>query len=174
MKSIIKILLIIVILISCNRTIPCNKNEIIPVFIGYSSGNLDTVILKKFKKGDNFTQLIDSSIFVRDGVDSNRFYTFSDTTIIDFNTLCCTRENLIPDFDWQLVLTYKKDTILISDIESPQTESSCFKCSCLNPINSVVQNGQKIFPVPYQYIRYYSSSGYVSYSKSGYAIFINN
>jgi hypothetical protein len=161
-------------LTSCNRTIPCDKNEIIPVFIGFSSGDLDTVILKKFKKGDNFTQLIDSSIFVKDGIDSNRFYTFSDTTIIDFNTLCCTKENLIPDFDWQLVLPYKKDTVSISDIESPPTESTCWKCSCLNPINSIVQNGQKNIPVPYQYVRHYYVSDYISYSKSGYAIFIKN
>jgi hypothetical protein len=110
---------------------------------------------------------------VRDGIDSNRFYAFSDTTIIDFNTVCCTKENLIPDFDWQMVLPSKKDTISISNIESPQTESSCFKCSCGNPVNSIVQNGQKIIPVPYQYIRYYSIDDYVSYSKSGYAIFIN-
>ena len=173
MKSIIKILLIIVILTSCKRTIPCSENEIIPVFIGFSSGDLDTVILKKFKKGDNFSQLIDSSIFVRDGVDSNRFYTFSDTTIIDFNTVG-PKENLIPDFDWQMVLPSKKDTISISNIESPQTESSCFKCSCANPIKSIIQNGQQIIPVPYQYIRYYDIRGYVSYSKSGYAIFIKN
>jgi hypothetical protein len=174
MSSIIKILLIIATLASCRGVMPCDKSEIIPVFIGFSSGDLDTVILKKFKKGDNFTQLLESSIFVRGGIDSNRFYTFSDTTIIDFNTVCCTKENLIPDFDWQLVLPYKKDTIAISDIVSPQTESDCFKCYCINPINSIIQNGQETIPVLYQYIHNYNVSGYISYPESGYAVFIKN
>jgi hypothetical protein len=174
MKPLFKIFFLIVILTSCIRTVPCGNAEVIPVFIGFSSHDFDTVILRQFKKGGNFTQLIDSSTFVKNGVDSNRFYTFSDTTIIDFDTACCTQNNLMPDYDWELILSHKKDSISISDIESPQTEISCFKCRCVNPINSIVQNGQKVIPVSYQYIRYFNVSGYVNYYKSGYAIFINH
>ena len=153
---------------------PCGNSEVIPVFIGFSSHDFDTVKLRQYEKGGNFTQLIDSSTFLKNGVDSNMFYTFSDTTIIDFDTVCCTRNNLMPDYDWQLILTNKRDTISISNIESPQTEISCFKCSCGNPINSIVLDGQKVVPVSYQYIRYFNVSGYVNYVKDGYAIFINH
>ena len=174
MKYIIPIFFTMIVLSSCNKTVPCDKNQIIPVFIGFSSNDFDTVILKKYKKGNNFTLPIDSAIFLKNGVDSNRFYTFSDTTIINFNTVCCTKANLIPEYDWQLILPNKKYTISISDIESPQTDISCFmgKCSCVNPINSIVENGEKVIPVYYQYTRYYKVSGYVSYVNSGYALFI--
>ncbi len=78
----------------------------------------------------------------------------------------------MPDNDWQLILPHKKDTISISAIESPKTEVSCWKCICTNPINSIIQNGQKIIPTLYQYRRYFNVDGYVNYTKSGYATFI--
>lgn len=172
MKQIVTILFFIFLLTSCNRTVQCSNSEILPVFVGFTSHDLDTVVLRQFKKGGNFSQLLASTTFIKNSSDSNRFYSFADTTIIDFDTVCCSQKNLMPDNDWQVILPNKKDTISISDIESPQTERSCWKCGCTNPINSIKKNGQKIFPAPYQYTRYFNVSGYVNYSKGGYAVFI--
>ncbi len=131
--------------ISCNRVIPCSNQYITPAFIGFKLSDLDSVTVRQFKKDGTFSQLIDTATI---SLDTNflRSTSTNDTTFVTLNHISGYEKYIFPDHDWQIYIPAKNMTFSISNIISPQTESSCFKCSCWNPITSFVQNSLTISP----------------------------
>jgi hypothetical protein len=144
---------------SCKRTRPCSNAYITPVFVGFEISDLDTIIVREYNKGDNFQQILDTALIPYDP-NVLSFYTSNDTTTVNLNFISGEAKYIVPDYDWQIYIPAQNLTISISNIIS-QTVFSCFKCGCLNPINSFVQNGQvtipQVKPIPN------FGSGYVTY-----------
>ena len=147
----IRVLLIILLVIlkallfSC-RNIQCNNEFITPVFVGYPSGDLDTIVLRKFKAGSNFQVLEDTTIFTNNDTIAV-YYTSNDTTIVEMNINSGEYKYLLPGDDWQLYLPAKNVTVSVSNIVSPQMHEKCFPdCACTNQIDSFMQNGNEEIP----------------------------
>ncbi|NOT93703.1 hypothetical protein [Ferruginibacter sp.] len=130
---------------SCNTSVPCANQYITPAFIGFKLSDLDSITVRRFKKDGAFLQLIDTATI---SLDTNFLKSTStnDTTFVKLNSISGQEKYVFPDHDWQIYIPAKNMTFSISNIISPQTESSCFKCSCWNPINSFVQNSQTLIP----------------------------
>jgi hypothetical protein len=152
---------VIILFASCNRTVSCTNQYITPAFIGFSIADIDTLIIREFKKGNNFLQPIDTVLITNDP-HSASYSTSNDTTIVILNVTPGQSKYILPDHDWQIFIPAKNKTIAISNIISPQTEYSCFKCVCTNPINSFIQNGQTIIPQTKR-IPNFGSDGYFTY-----------
>jgi hypothetical protein len=135
----------IAILTSCNRTVTCSNQYITPAFIGFTFSDLDSIIVRQYKKDGNFLQLIDTALITFDTTFLKSTST-NDTTFVLLNHISGQEKYIFPDHDWQIYIPAKNMTFSISNIISPQTEYSCFKCNCWNPINSFVQNTQTFIP----------------------------
>jgi hypothetical protein len=146
MKKIIAIgFLSIVVLTNCNRTITCSNQYITPAFIGFNLSDLDSIIVRQFKKDGNFLQLIDTTLITSDTT-FLKSTSSNDTIFVMLNQISGQEKYIFPDHDWQIYIPAKNMTFSISNIISPQTEYSCFKCNCWNPINSFVQNTETFIP----------------------------
>jgi hypothetical protein len=145
--KIIRLLLVLIpsffVLNACKTR--CGDQGFTPVFIGFPPADLDTIILKKYLKGGNTQNLLDSTIITRQ---TTRYQPSNDTTVVMMND---TGEDfyLTPDFDWQMYLPAKRVTISITDIVSPHRTEHCYDCGCINSITSFLQNGQLITSPPY-------------------------
>lgn len=142
-------------LASCKR--PCSDHYLTPAFIGYSVSELDTLIIRRFKKDGNFFPVIDTAIITNNHYVAS-YNTSNDTTIVNVNVISGVYNYVSPDHDWQIYIPSRNQTISISNIVSPQNDMSCFgDCWCANPINSFLQNGQLTVP-PYNHNTNYGSS----------------
>jgi hypothetical protein len=147
----VRILLIILLailtspLFSCRNAL-CGDTYIIPVFVGYSSRDLDTIVLRKFKAGSDFQVLEDTTIFTNNDTVA-AYYASNDTTIVEMNILSGEYKYLLPGDDWQVYLPAKNVTVSVSNIVSPQMHFKCFgDCGCVNQIDSFMQNGNEEIP----------------------------
>jgi hypothetical protein len=151
-------ILSITLLLGCHSH-SCLPNSITPVFIGFSASDIDTLILRKYKPNDNFLHLVDTAII------TNPKYAYrssNDTTVVYVNTISG-YNYITADFDWKIYIPSKNRTVLLSDIVSKETETSCWKCSCISPITSFMEDGQfmipqvdssRIFGYPIGYVAY--------------------
>ncbi len=154
-KLIIKRLLllfsiIVIVITSCKRSLPCFNDFITPVFVGFKWTDLDTIVVRQYKKGDAFQSLIDTVLIISDSnVLSNP--SSNDTTAIPFNKVCCDYKYLKSDSDWEIYLPALNRVVKISNIISPQKYKECIfggdLCpDCKNPIDSFLQDGQQVIP----------------------------
>jgi uncharacterized protein YaiE (UPF0345 family) len=145
MLLIILLAILTSLLFSC-RNIQCNNTYITPVFVGFPSGDLDTIVLRKFKAGSDFQVLEDTTIFTNNDTVA-AYYTSNDTTIVEMNIISGEYKYLLPGDDWQVYLPAKNVTVLVSNIASPQMHIKCFgDCGCVNQIDSFMQNGNEEIP----------------------------
>ena len=153
-------------LTSCNRTVPCSNQYITPAFVGFILSDLDTLVVRKYKKDDNFNTLLDTALIISN---SNVLSSGSsnDTTIVLLNYISGEEKYIFPDHDWQIYIPAKNMVVSISKFISPQTDQKCVLggdlCpSCSNPINSFIQNGQQVIP-QYGKIPYSGGAYYLTY-----------
>jgi hypothetical protein len=150
----------------CRRTVPCLNQYITPAFVGFKLSDLDTLVIREFKKDDNFLTLLDTMLFITDSTillagSSN------DTTIVLLNFISGEEKYIFPDHDWQIYIPAKNMTDSMWNFVSPQTEQKCTLggdlCpTCSNPINSFLQNGQQVIP-QYGKIPYTGGDFYLTY-----------
>ena len=157
-KVITIILLSFTLFPGCGRH-PCASDYITPVFVGFSVSDIDTLVVRKYKQNDNFLHLVDTVVI---SASLYGYIASNDTTVVDVNTISG-YTYITADFDWQIYIPAKNRTISVSNIVSMIKESSCYRCTCINPITSFVQDGQltlstidsaKIFGLPIGYITY--------------------
>ena len=136
------------ILISCTREYDCTDPPLQPAFIGFSTSEIDTLILKKFKANDNYQHIIDSFI-VKHGY-SGQFETSHDTTIVFVTD---GKNGIKVDYDWQIFIPSISKTVLVSSIESENKTGKCGSgifsmdkqgCYCTNEIYSAKIDNQII------------------------------
>jgi hypothetical protein len=132
-------------LFSCRDT-QCGNTFITPVFVGYPSRDLDTIVLRKFRAGSDFQVLEDTIIFTNNDTVA-AYYTSNDTTVVEMNVISGEYKYLLPGYDWQVYLPAENVTVSVSNIVSPQMHFKCFgDCGCVNQIDSFMQNGIEEVP----------------------------
>ena len=173
MKRIVPLTFIILFLFtSCSTNVPCPNQFITPAFIGFTLTDLDTVIVRKYQKNDNFSYLLDTSIVISD-TNFLKSLSSNDTTILLLNGIYLDGKYLFTDHDWQIFIPARNMIVSLSNFDSPQTDKKCTfggdLCpTCWNSINSFLQNGQQVTP-QYDSIKYYAGSvraaftGYLTY-----------
>ena len=104
--------------LSCTKEYDCLDNPIVPLFINFSSNDLDTLTLRKFKAEDNFHTLIDTISII---TDSNEIFSYYDSSA--GAALILHKEIGIRNgYDWQLCIPSKNKTICISKIISEKNQ----------------------------------------------------
>lgn len=145
MKRIFAVLIISVTIISvtasCGGTCSCMDDSLVPAFIGYDTSELDTVIIKRFAKGSNFGQQLDSFAFTTATVVYSKS---GDTTNI---VAMRGDQRLSVDSDWQVSIPSGNRTVRISEITIEKREQHCGgifgldKTLCINPVLSFKKDG---------------------------------
>ena len=154
-KIIIPLLILSVCLMGCPEH-PCQPNYINPAFIGFGPADIDTIVLRAYKRGDNFQHVTDT--FVITNHYSAIYTTSHDTTIVDINP--SDPNNIInANFDWQIYIPAKHRTVSISNIMTDATQG---RRGCSNPIISFIQDGQTIAPQRFDSNKFYLA-GYRAY-----------
>jgi hypothetical protein len=160
------ILISVIVLTGCRRTVPCLNQYITPVFVGFKLFELDTLIIREYKKDDNYLTPLDTALIITDsGILSAG--SSNDTTIVLLNKISGEEKYLFPDHDWQIYIPALSMTVSMSGFVSPQTDRKCSMggdlCpSCSNPINSFLQNGQQVIP-QYGKIPFIGGDFYLTY-----------
>lgn len=159
MRKILTIIPVLLFFSGC-RNLPCSNQPLTPYFIGFTPSDIDTLIVRQYKPNESFLHITDTALFINN---VNIVYTtLNDTTIVNFNHISGEEKYLLPGYDWQIYIPSINRTVSISDIVSPQTEVSCFKCGCVNPVNSLVVDSKTTIP----------EKGYVPYFGDKYLVYI--
>lgn len=140
MKRILIISTLIIGLSSCSRDIDCIDPPIYLSFISLSQNALDTFVIRKFTKDDNFQNLIDTlQVMSSNGGIINRGDT-SDVSLGNPNNYPK------PGFDWQIFMPAINRTISITDINKRDKTGKCAamqtNCFCDDEILSLKVDNQ--------------------------------
>ena len=106
-------------------------------FVGFTEQEIDTIVLKKYEKGRDFSRAVDSLI-----IDSNvtRFWLSNDTLRI---AATISTTNLLSSFNYRISIPSTNSIYTITDLYEPQQEgrASTRKIMCGNSIQSCKING---------------------------------
>jgi hypothetical protein len=131
----IMIFFIVLVFFGCEKVYTCRKEMLVPVLKGYSPAESDTLIIKRFQKGSNFSSFIDSIIL--------RFPTAM-TTVSD-TTYHFIFAQIDDQYDVKLTNPYDKKTVAISEIKFELREGKTSGCGdpikCISPIISYIRDG---------------------------------
>lgn len=112
-----------------------------PAYVGYRPGEIDTIIVKRFPKGGNFSQAMDSIVLTPA---NSVWYTTGDTNrISSMDQNFAIKEN----YDWQVLNTYDNRSLQISEIKVNIVEQNCGGLfswdpgGCVSPVASLRLNG---------------------------------
>ncbi len=132
----LSIILLSIIFSSCAKC-PCIDQDLDPNFIGFEVSEVDTVIIRKYAKNNNFNNLIDTAFF--DEKTSFTIQKNSDTISFPVRS---GNFSINKNYDWVLFLPSINRNFKISDIISPQVSLPCpNKLQCINPIHSLSIDG---------------------------------
>lgn len=138
MKHLSYIIFLLFMLGSCSY--PCGKSDGFKInFISYTEQEVSTYTVKRYSKGSNFSNLIDSTI-----IDSWIIsYRQSNDTLqwISSSSIA----NLTSDFDYLILIPATGNQYQITEVFEPQQEGrkSSNKIYCVNGIESCLVNGSK-------------------------------
>lgn len=133
------ILLSVLFLVSCQNCICLPSEGLRLGMIGYDSTDIDTIILRKFEKGSNFSQAIDTSQWDRTNV---VFSPKNDTFQMAawFGDIC-----LKSKFDYQVLVPATNQIFSITEMNEPQVQGKCDgKVMCVNTIQSSKLDGSPV------------------------------
>jgi hypothetical protein len=130
--------------------VPCDNGNIKLGFVAFTDTATNTIILRQFKKANNFTSLVDTVLITKDNIAYKRF---NDSLIIEysFNTkhgYTSSKHGLTSDYDYEVYLPTINFTFQISDIdEEYKSQKKGFTSdtsTCENFIKSYSINRGKI------------------------------
>lgn len=140
-------ILCIVVLLSCTRLYHCSEATPVLNFVSFPDTQTDSIILRKYTKGTNFSSLIDSTILSK----SNSIYESSNDTLHILTTIHGDYA-LDIQFDYEVYMPLANELFRINDFVEEQTEInegiSLDKVGCVNPVKSYTLNGQIISGAP--------------------------
>jgi hypothetical protein len=143
MKNILLTIFFSLFIFGCTRTYNCGNVNLQTAFINFEKNDLDTIIFRKYPTGNNFMDLIDSTVLV---YDSTTFHQSNDTFYVQSYPL----DGIKYGNDWQIYIPAKNKIISISDINSKQIKGKCgtlgepLGCHCSNSVNSIKVNNQTV------------------------------
>lgn len=121
-------------LTSCGKSYQCPKENLAPAFVAYADTEIDTIVLRRFKTGSNFSQQVDSTVL---SISNCVFSKHTDTVMLFANDL----KNRINDgYDWQVFNPFYQRTISITAMAFKIEEShsgglfSMDPAACVSPL----------------------------------------
>jgi hypothetical protein len=141
-------LMMAVFVTACTREYPCAVPYVTPQFIGFTTIELDTVIVRKYPKGGNWQTVIDSVVWVLG--QNAQAQIFTDSVIISPTLV---GYYIHPDFDWQIELPSLSRQFWIDQITYTPITKSCgygifsmdkMGCACISPLVSARLNNRVI------------------------------
>ena len=111
MKFRICISILTVFLTSCGKTYQCPKENLFPTYISYDDTEIDSIILRRFKLGSNFSQKVDSTLLTYNNCQFSRRSDTVTLFVIDIKY----RSN--DEYEWQLFNPFDQKTVSISDMK---------------------------------------------------------
>lgn len=132
----------------CTREYDCADSTIQTAFIGFSSADIDTLVLRKFKANDNYQHIIDSFLITYGY--SGHYQTSGDTTTV---FVADGKNGIKQDYDWQIFIPAMNKTVFVSEIVGENRTGKCgsglfsmdkFGCTCTNNIFSAKKDNQLI------------------------------
>lgn len=137
MKKILLLPILILTLLSCSREIECQDPPINLSFIAIPQTALDTLVLRKFTKDDNFRNRVDS-LKVKTYINSR-----GDTSIVSLGDPFY---YVTAGFDWQIFLPAINRTIALTEINKRDKTGKCAAmstdCFCDDEILGVKVDNQ--------------------------------
>lgn len=113
---------------------PCSDSSFRTYFLQFSDGEIDTMILRKYKPNDSYQQLVESVVLTR----SNTLYERRGDTVRIYTADSI---GIKARFDWQIEIPAMGRTVNISEIVSSEEEFKCPSlardCGCFNTVHSV-------------------------------------
>jgi hypothetical protein len=141
MKWMLALSAVSLLIFSCGKKCPCESEPILPAYVAYAPGEIDTIVVRRFVKGSNFSQRIDSVMLTS----ANARYTAAgDTTVI---ALANGTLRVIENNDWQIFNPFDNKLITISEISIEKQETHCGgifsmdRQPCFSPVSSFKKNG---------------------------------
>jgi len=140
-------ILVLVIVASCGKTHQCPKESLFPAYISYADAEVDTLILRRFQPGSNFTQQVDSTVLTS----GNCHFSRTSDTITVFASDDKNRFN--DAYDWQISNPFDGKTVSISDLKfeiKEQKSGGLFSSdpsACFSPLLSYKRNAILVTPV---------------------------
>ncbi len=101
----------------CGHKYTCPKEYLSPVYISYSLPEIDTLILKRFKSGTNFSELVDSVLITYNNC---TYFSQRDTISLFINREEYRFSNA---FDWELTNPTDRKTVSISNMQFDLVET---------------------------------------------------
>lgn len=125
----------------CVKEVDCYDPKILPAFIGFQLSEIDTLIVTKYKTGENFRTPIDSFTVVY----GDNFRISNDTTKVNYYPF---EYGIATGFDWQIFIPAINRTVRISEILSNKKTVECptltRNCGCANDLFSANIENQTI------------------------------
>jgi hypothetical protein len=134
--------------VSCGETHQCPKESLFPAYVSYTDTGVDTLILRRFQRGSNFSQQIDSALLTL----SNCHFSRVSDTITVFVT--DTKNRFNDEYDWQLSNPFDQKTVSISEMKfkiEEQKSGGLFSMdpsACFSPLLSYERDSILVNPVP--------------------------
>jgi hypothetical protein len=131
---------ILIFFISCGKKYDCPNELLLPVYKGYAINEIDTVIVKRFQKGSNFSSFIDSVLlaapFSRKG-DTTYISSYNYPAYFDGST------------DIQITNPFDNKKTSVSNVnhKTEETRNSVFAMDrqlCVSPVTSFTIDGTTI------------------------------
>ena len=102
--------------------------------VSFDSTDIDTVIVRKFEKGNSYSHLLDT---IQHDQGNFIFRAQNDTLLMNVT--------LQSDYDYEVFLPSVNRTFRVSEINEPQTEGNCAgKVQCVNSVISSKLNSATI------------------------------
>ena len=145
MKNLIQYSLLTIIvcaLISACGEYPCGKASSYIALLSFTPAESDTIIVRRFNKGNNFLNLKDTIIIDK----SNTNFQQNGDTILVLGGGFNGNSIITSDYDFEIYLPPLNKTYTISEITEPQQyrKNSTRKDYCINAITSYKLNGQLV------------------------------
>jgi len=132
---------------SCSKEYDCDEPQLHPAFIGFTLAEIDTLILEKYKAGDNFQTRIDTHTVVLADHFNSLYTVYNDTTSVFVKDHL---KYIKAGFDWRIYIPAINRTITITAIEGEKRtgkrNSGIFSMdpspNCLNDVHTAIVDNQ--------------------------------
>jgi hypothetical protein len=130
----------------CSRTYDCKDPYFELQYIGYTKPEMDTLVIRKFRKDSNFQQLIDTVIIKFDTSMIRAGKNGALAASTQFS-----KEPILAAYDWQLFIPSTDKTISIAIINQGKETGQCptvghkYHCRCYNPVYSLKIDNQLVY-----------------------------
>ena len=154
MKLPICLSLLIMILTSCGNTYQCPKETLITTYVSYAITEVDSVIVRRFTSGSNFTQKVDSTILTSNNCTFSRRSDTVELFIPD------SKNRFTDEYDWQIVNPFDQKTVSITDMVFQVEEHksgglfSMDPGACFSPILTYKLDNTVVTPAPHSGNKY--------------------